>query len=48
LEGKSEGLDGSMVQDYWNEGLHDEIGEYCVQDCKQTFQLFQKIVGYFL
>lgn len=48
LEGKSEGLDGSMVQDYFDNGLFDEIGEYCVQDCKQTFQLFQKIKGYFL
>ena len=48
LEGKSEGLDGSLVQEFWNEGLHDEIGEYCVQDCKQTFQLFEKIKGYFL
>jgi predicted PolB exonuclease-like 3'-5' exonuclease len=48
LEGKSKGIDGSMVQDYWNEGLHQEIGEYCLQDCKQTFQLFEKIKGYFL
>lgn len=48
LEGKSKGIDGSMVQDYWNEGLHDEIGEYVVQDSKQTFQLFQKIKRYFL
>ena len=48
LEGKSDGLDGSLVQEFWNEDLHDEIGEYCVQDCKQTFQLFQKIEGYFL
>jgi len=48
LEGKSEGIDGSMVQDYWNEGLHTEIGEYCLQDCKQTFQLYEKIRRYFL
>ena len=48
LEGKSDGLDGSLVQEFWNEGLHDEIGEYCVQDCKQTFQLFKKIEKYFL
>ncbi len=48
LEGKTEGMDGSMVQDYWNEGLHDEIGEYCLQDCKATFQLFEKIKRYFL
>jgi DNA polymerase elongation subunit (family B) len=48
LGGKTEGLDGSMVADYWDEGLHDEIGEYCLQDCKATFQLFQKIKRYFL
>lgn len=48
LAGKTEGMDGSMVQDYWNEGLHDEIGEYCLQDCKATFQLFEKIKRYFL
>ena len=48
LGGKTEGMDGSMVQDYWNEGLHDEIGMYCQQDCKATFQLFQKIKRYFL
>jgi predicted PolB exonuclease-like 3'-5' exonuclease len=48
LEGKTKGIAGNMVQDYWNEGLHDEIGKYCEQDCKQTFQLFQKIKQYFL
>jgi DNA polymerase elongation subunit (family B) len=48
LGGKTEGMDGSMVQGAWEEGLHDEIGEYCLQDCKATFQLFQKIKRYFL
>ena len=48
LGGKTEGMDGSMVQDYWTEGLHDEIGQYCLQDCKATFQLFEKIKRYFL
>ena len=48
LAGKTKGMDGNMVQDYWNEGFHDEIGEYCLQDCKATFQLFQKIKRYFL
>jgi len=48
LESKTEGIDGSMVQDYWDEGLHQEIGEYCLQDCKQTMALFEKIKGYFL
>ncbi|MCK4826416.1 hypothetical protein KA005_62310, partial [bacterium] len=48
LGGKTEGMDGSMVQDYWTEGLHDEIGEYCKNDCKQTMALFNKIKRYFL
>ena len=48
LESKTEGIDGSMVQDYWNEGLHQDIGEYCLQDCKQTMALFNKIKRYFL
>ena len=48
LESKTEGIDGSMVQDYWNEGLHEDIGEYCLQDCKQTMALFEKIRRYFL
>ncbi len=48
LGGKTEGMDGSMVQDYFDNGLHQDIGEYCVQDCKATFQLFQKIKQYFL
>ena len=48
LEGKGEGLDGSLVQEFWNEELYDEIGKYCAQDCKQIFQLFKKIEKYFL
>ena len=48
LGGKTEGIDGSMVQDYWDEGLHQEIGQYCLQDCKQTMKLFNKIRRYFL
>jgi len=48
LEGKTEGLDGSMVQDYFNEELFEDIGAYCLQDAKQTFELFEKIRRYFL
>ena len=48
LEGKTKGIDGSMVADYWNEGLHDEIGAYCLQDCKATLELFNRIKPYFL
>jgi len=45
---KTEGMDGSMVQGYWDEGKHDEIGGYCQRDCKQTFELFERIKPYFL
>jgi DNA polymerase elongation subunit (family B) len=48
LESKTEGIDGSQVQDYWNEGLHQDIGEYCLDDCKRTMELFNKIKRYFL
>jgi len=48
LESKTDGIDGSQVQDYWNEGLHQDIGEYCLNDCKQTMALFEKIKRYFL
>ena len=48
LEGKTKGIDGSMVQDYWDNGLHQDIGEYCLQDCKQTMALFERIKRYFL
>ena len=48
LDGKTEGMDGGLVQSYWDEGLHDEIGKYCKNDCEKTFQLFQKIKSYFL
>ena len=47
LEGKSKGIDGSMVQEMWNIGKYDEIGEHCVQDCRMTFELFQKVKRYF-
>lgn len=47
MSGKTEDMDGSMVQPYWNTGRHDEIGEYCVQDCRATLALYQKLKGYF-
>lgn len=48
LESKTEGIDGSQVQDYWDNGLFEEIGEYCLNDCRQTMALFNKIKRYFL
>ena len=48
LGGKTEGIDGSMVSSYWDEGLHDEIGDYCRRDCEQTYLLYSRIKHYFL
>jgi DNA polymerase elongation subunit (family B) len=48
LSGKTDGMDGSLVQEFWNEGLHKEIGEYCLDDVKRTMELFNKIRRYFL
>lgn len=39
-EQKTEGIDGVMVQDYWDMGLHNDIMVYCIQDCVLTMGLF--------
>jgi len=39
---KTEGIDGAMVQDYWDMGLHDDITVYCQRDCFLTHRLFLK------
>lgn len=45
--GKKEGIDGSMVQHYWDVGLKDEIAEYAVQDAVDTWDLFQVVREYY-
>lgn len=37
---KTEGIDGGMVQDYWDMGLHNDIMVYCIDDCVLTMGLF--------
>lgn len=39
--GKTEGIDGTQVQTYWDLGLYDEIAEYNKEDCQITLELFQ-------
>jgi len=39
-EQKTEGIDGAMINDYWDLGLHDDIADYCIQDCVLTHKLF--------
>ncbi len=42
--GKLEGIDGEMVQDYFDNGLIDDIVTYCEDDSMKTFKLFLKVV----
>ena len=46
--GKTDGMDGSQVWDYWQEGRVDEICEYCREDCATTFGLLESLYGYYL
>lgn len=39
---KSEGIDGSMVGEFFNEGRIAEISEYCLRDVTATWELFLK------
>jgi len=40
--GKTEGIDGAMVQSYFDMGLHDEIAQYCEEDTRITYDLYLK------
>lgn len=42
--GKTENIDGSMVGDYWEMGLKQDILKYCIQDCEETKNLLIKAV----
>ena len=46
--GKTDGMDGSQVWDYWREGRVDEIREYCRGDCATTLDLLESLYGYYL
>lgn len=39
-ESKTAGIDGAMIQDYWDMGLHNDIMVYCIDDCRLTMGLF--------
>lgn len=47
LEGKTEGLDGSFVQDMWDCGAYEEIGDYADQDVLATAKLYKRMAGYY-
>ncbi len=40
---KTEGIDGELVQGYWEMSLTDDIKEYCIKDCELTYRLFEKV-----
>ena len=43
LTGKTEGMDGSMVSQYYKEGRIDEIASYCRNDVEATRDLYKRI-----
>lgn len=40
---KTEGIDGALVQGYWDMGLKEDIATYCEKDCELTMRLFEKV-----
>lgn len=40
---KSDGLDGSKVYDYWLEGRHEEIADYCKEDVAATRECYKRL-----
>lgn len=42
-----DGMDGSMVGEYFKEGRLDEIAHYCLADCKATAELYQRLRNYY-
>lgn len=43
---KPEDIDGSMVQDFWDLGMTEEIGQYCEGDARDTWDLYQYVKEY--
>jgi len=40
-KGKKKGIDGSLVESYWDLGEFDMIEKYCLDDCQLTKELFE-------
>ncbi|MFW6179743.1 MAG: ribonuclease H-like domain-containing protein [Desulfohalobiaceae bacterium] len=45
LTGKTEGLDGTKVYDFWLEGRLQEIRDYCAWDVELTRQVYRIVTG---
>ena len=43
-DSKSEGIDGKLVRDWWLMGDKQSIAEYCIQDCKLTYDLCMRAI----
>jgi predicted PolB exonuclease-like 3'-5' exonuclease len=39
-QGKMDGIDGALVQSYWDMGMLDDIGAYCQDDAEKTMALY--------
>ena len=39
-------LSGDQIQDYWDHGLHEDIGKYCEGDCEIVFKIFELMREY--
>ena len=46
--GKTDGMDGSQVWDYWQAGRIDEVRAYCRDDCVTALGLIESLYGYYL
>ncbi|HEV8111209.1 MAG TPA: ribonuclease H-like domain-containing protein [Planctomycetota bacterium] len=45
VESPKGSIDGSQVSRVYRSGRIDDIGEYCLRDCRATAQLYQKLAG---
>jgi predicted PolB exonuclease-like 3'-5' exonuclease len=45
---KTDGIDGSQVQGLWDRGEFAKVHEYCRQDCKITWDLYESLKGYYI
>lgn len=47
-KGKTDGIDGSMVQDLWDEGDFETIANYGMKDAVLTWELWKQVNEYYL
>ena len=40
---KSEGVDGRSVESWYRAGRHREIADYCLEDVRATWELYEKL-----